>query len=59
MRELLKYRILIIGYYCLALKLLIVCFIKPTSIYDEVWVLPYIPVHQEGQNKFIDSSTEI
>ena len=27
--------------------------------YDEVWVLPYIPVHQEGQNLLIDLFTEI
>ena len=28
-------------------------------IYDEVWVLSYIPVHQVGQNQLIDSFTEI
>ena len=30
-----------------------------SSNYDEVWVLPYISVHQEGQNQLIDSFTEI
>ena len=30
-----------------------------TSAYDEVWVLPYIPVHKEGQTQLIDSFTEI
>ena len=27
--------------------------------YDEVWVHPYIPVHEEGQTQFIDSFKEI
>ena len=31
-------------------------FLKMT--YDEVWVLPYIPVHEEGQTQLIDSFKE-
>ena len=27
--------------------------------YNEFWVPPYIPVHQEGQNQIIDSYTEV
>ena len=27
--------------------------------YDEIWVLPYIPVHQEAQSQVVVSFTEI
>ena len=29
------------------------------SAYDDVWVLPYIPVHQQCQSQLIDSFTEM
>ena len=32
---------------------------KYGTAYDEVWVLPYIPVHEEGPTQLIDSFTEI
>ena len=36
----------------------VICILYYLS-YDVVWVLPYIPVHQEGQNQLIDSFAEI